>query len=131
MARLDLAATMDALAASVVAAGIVDRSYGWPNPSVDPPAFVVGYPSAYTPGITMGRGSDRATFPGWLVLGRIDERTTRDVIGVYLNGTADIVDALHAADVNSCRVTGAEFGTWVPTVELTYLAIRFDVDVLA
>lgn len=133
MARLDLAAVMDALVASVVDAGILDRAYGWPLPEVSPPCVVAGYPTSYSPGVTMDRGHDRATFPIWLVLGRIDERTTRDVFGSYLNGTADIVDALNNADVDhewSCRVMAAEVQPWVPVPELTYLSIRFDVDVL-
>lgn len=134
MGRLDLAAVMDAFAASVVDAGVVERSYAWPNPSVSPPAFVVGYPSSFTPGVTFERGHDRATVPAWLVLGNIEERTTREVVADYFDAFPSIVDALNAADAGgefSCRVMLAEFGTWVPTPELTYLAIRFDVDVLS
>ena len=134
MSALDLIAVMDAIADTARAAGIADRVYEWPTLDVSPPAVIVGYPTSLNFDATMARGSDRATFPVWIVCGKSDARTTRDAVARYINpvGANDVKTALDGdlgGVVQSCRVVSM-------TVEATningvdYLAPRFDLDIL-
>lgn len=136
MASLDLVAVMDGIAAAAIEAELVlgSRVYEWPTLNVTPVCLVVGYPTALNYDATFGRGSDRATFPVWLIAGRVDARTTRDAIAQYIgpDGVTSVKTALDGdlgGVVQSCRVTAA-------TIEaaniggIDYQAVRFDLDIL-
>ena len=136
MSSLDLVAVMDAIADAAKEAELVlaDRVYPWPTLLVNPVCLVVGYPTALNYDATFGRGSDRATFPVWLIAGKVDARSTRDVIGQYIgpDGVTSVKTALDGdlgGVVQSCRVTAA-------TIEaanisgVDYQAVRFDLDIL-
>lgn len=136
MASLDLVAVMDGIADTARAAGLVlaDRVYEWPTLTVNPPCLVVGYPTELRYDETYQRGSDRATFPVWVICGKVDARTTRDAIAVYIgpDGAASVKTALDGdlgGACQSCRVVSA-------TIEaaniggIDYQAVRFDLDIL-
>ena len=138
MGALDLVAVMDGIANTLGASdlGFADRVFEWPTLSVNPPCAVVGYPTALTFDATYARGSDRATFPVWVILGRIDARSTRDQVGLYLGfgagGAESVKDALDgdlAGSCQSCRVTAATIEA-VNISGVDYQSIRFDLDVL-
>lgn len=125
---------MDAVAARALTAGIVKRAYGWPNLAVEPPCLIVGYPTVLNYDATMARGSDRATFPVWIVCGKIDARTTRDAVAEFISpagalGVKTALDGNLGGAVQSCRVMSM-------TMEVTniggvdYQAPRFDLDIL-
>jgi hypothetical protein len=131
-----MGAVMDAIAATAKAAGLVsaDRAYAWPTLTVNPPCLVVGYPTAINYDATYARGFDRATFPFWIICGRIDARTTRDQIATYIgpDGAASVKTAMDGplgGAVQSARVMSATIeATTISGVD--YQAVRFDLDVL-
>lgn len=132
MAALDLAAVMQGLADAVAEGelpGLGERTYGWPQSNISPPAFVVGYPDAMNMDATMARGSDRGVFPCWAVFGAVDLRTTRDVAAPFLTQIKDLIDGRREGCWQSARVgTIAVESTTI--AEIDYLTARFDVDVL-
>ena len=83
---IDLAAVMDALASGATSAAGLERGYGWPVDTVSPPAVVVGYPEEFEYDQTFGNTTDRATFPVWVVVGRVSTRAARDAIGSFVPG---------------------------------------------
>lgn len=132
MAQINMGATMQAIADRAVAAGIVTRAYGWPNEQASPPCLVVGYPDGDIEyDSTFRRGSDKATFPAWIVVGKAVERTTRDVLSAYIAGATGIKDALDGnlgGVVQTARVTDCQIEP-VVIAGVEYLAARFDVEV--
>lgn len=131
-----MVSVMDGIAARAKAAGLVldDRVYAWPTLTVNPPCLVVGYPTEITYDATMGRGSDRATFPVWVIAGKVDARTTRDVIATYIgpDGSASVKSALDGTlggACQSCRVTAATIEA-INVSGVDYQSVRFDLDVL-
>lgn len=63
------------------------RVFRWPTGAVTPPAAVVAYPETYTYDRTMRRGTDQIVLPIWVTAGSISERSTRDLLGAYLDGS--------------------------------------------
>lgn len=111
MGGIDLAATMDALAAKMgTITGL--RSFGWPNAAGPPPFAAVRYPDQIDYDLTFHRGADQATFECVLVLGKPDERTTRDELTKYVSsaGALEVKAAIEADPtlggvIQTCRVT--------------------------
>lgn len=133
MGVFELAGVMDAIADAARAAGVVDKVYEWPASTLTPPCLVVGYPTSVTFDYTMARGHDRATFPVWIICGRQDERTARDVLSGYVSdGGARVKTALDGTlggEVTSARVQSVGFETMtIGGVE--YISAAFDLDVL-
>lgn len=129
MGKVDLATTMDAIAAALVTGGTVTKAYGWPHPTVQKQQAVVGYPTEGTLGFTFQRGGDRVTLPVWVICGLPGEESTRDYLSTLLGASDDVKTVIEAAlssvEVNEPRIevyeaTGGE-----------YMAVRFDCDVLA
>lgn len=137
MAEFDLVRIMDGIAAVARDSmlGFGDRVYDWPTLTVNPPCLVVGYPTSLTFDATYGRGADRATFPVWVVLGRVDARSTRDVLGDYLGPVDNVTSVKSVLDgdldgsCQSARVTAATVEA-VNISGVDYQSIRFDLDVL-
>lgn len=137
MTDMDLVTVMDGIAATVkaaeipVLAGTLDRCYGWPAPpgAMVPPALSVAYPDELPFDATMRRGADRATFGAWLVLGNVEERSTRDLLSPVVTA---IRDALNGTGHDWCRTARVQRVaiTAAPQDGLLYLNARFDVDVL-
>ncbi len=91
---IDLGASMDAIAAKVPV-DLTGRVYAWPMEEVTPLCAIVGYPDdPINFDETFGRGSDRATFPLFVLVGKPTERTARDVLSAVLTGATGIKDAI-------------------------------------
>jgi hypothetical protein len=123
---------MDAVATRLdTIAGL--RVFEWPQGSVTPPAAVVSYPETYTYDETYGRGMDRMTLPVIVVVGRPTDRSTRDRLGGYVNGTgaASVKSVLQSGTYtafHTVRVVGVEFD--VVTIGGTdYMGALFSLDI--
>jgi hypothetical protein len=130
MAALDLKTVMDALAtACPTSAGT--RKFGYPVGAVEPPAVIVGYPTTCEFDATFGRGSDRAVFPIWYVVGRVMEKASRDKLSAVITDMAAIsssIGGVHAPSIQTARVTDCTPESVIIGAE-TYIAARFDVEV--
>lgn len=130
---INLNTAMDAIGAAL--AGITGvRVYDYLAENVAVPAAVVGLPMPLTYDHTKGRGTDRATFPVYLVVGRVSDRAARDALAVYCDGTAAATVAVKAAvdAVAECRVIDVDFSNPVMTIGgAEYLAATFHVDYVA
>lgn len=85
---MNLADVMDAVAERLsVIDGLAGRVFAYPPAAVTPPAAVVSYPDEYTFDATYGRGMDRMTLPVALVVGRPTDRSTRDRLAGYCDGS--------------------------------------------
>jgi hypothetical protein len=129
---VDLAAVMQAVSDRLdTIAGL--RCFAYPPGSITPPAAVVSYPDTYDFDETYGRGMDRLKLPVVVVVGRPTDRTTRDKLAAYVNGTgASSVKAVLESGTYTAfdvvRVTGVDFD--VVTIAATdYLAALFDLDI--
>lgn len=124
---------MDAIAESARGT-IAERAYEWPTLNFVPPCVVVGYPVDNGLNATYRRGSSRATFPVWVVCGRADERSAREVLGGYIAGEeGGIVRQTFDGDlggaVQTCLVTTFVVEA-VASAGVDYIAARFDLDIL-
>lgn len=134
MGKIDLDATMDAIAASINAAYPNQRTYAWPSENVEVPCVVVGYP---LPGtlvfdMTFRDGSDEATFPVWFITGLVNDRAARTLISDVLRGATGIKEALDGnlgGVVQTCRVADADVDR-VLIGAVQYIAVRFDLEVV-
>lgn len=83
---MNLADVMDAVASQLdTIPGL--RAFGYPNVEPRPPTAVVSFPLDYEYDMAYGRGADRMTLPVIVIVGRADERTARDLLSVYLDGS--------------------------------------------
>lgn len=128
-----LSTVMDELAAEL---DTIDglRVYAYPADNIPAPAAVVGYPESLTFDTTMGRGVDSAVFPIFVLVGRVTDRNSRDLLGAYCDGTGarSIKAVLQAGKpwvaMSSVRVASVEF-TVVTVAGLDYLTAVFTVNV--
>ena len=98
--------------------------------SAQPPFAFVDYPETVDYDTTKQRGKDTAVFPIFVAVGNMSDRSARDELAAYLNGTGtkSIKAAVDLA--GSRRVTSADVA--VMTVSgIDFLAARFDVEVVA
>lgn len=134
MSEIDLAGTMDALAAKIRASsvGSHDRVYAWPTKGIAAPCWVVGYPSELTFDMTFQRGSDTATFPIWYIAGTLDQESSRTALSGVIAGAVGVKNAIDGdlvatggeARVTNCTIEPVNVGSG----EL--LAARFDTEVM-
>lgn len=110
------------------------RVHAFPATSVVSPAAVVLYPRAYTFDETYGRGADRLTLPLAVLVGRVTERTTRDILSAYLDGSGPssikrVVESGLYTAFDDVRVTGVEID--VMTMAGTdYWGAVFELDIM-
>jgi hypothetical protein len=109
------------------------RCFGYPPGTVSPPAAIVSYPDHLTFDETYGRGMDRLTLPVVVVVGRPTDRSTRDRLTAYCDGsgTSSVKAVLESGTYTAfdvIRVTGIEFDT-VSIAAVDYLAAIFDLDI--
>lgn len=109
------------------------RCFPFPADNVAAPASIVGYPTEVTYDVTMGRGVDSFVIPVFLLVARITDRTARDALGAYLDGSgAKSVKAVLQAGTysNGTKVRVASADIQVVTVaDIDYLAAVFSVNV--
>lgn len=91
---IQLGSIMDAIAAKVPDTA-TSRVYAWPVETIQPPCAVVAYPEEPIQfDATFTRGSDRATFPLFFLVGKATERTARDRLSEIVTGATGIKDAM-------------------------------------
>jgi hypothetical protein len=129
---MNLAAVMDDLAAAL--ATIPDlRVFPYWADRVTPPAAVVAWPDPMTFDSTMRRGSDAATFPVLVMVGKVDARSARDQLAKYVDGTGEYsvkaaVESHTATAYDVATVATAEFGV-ISVAATEYLAATFHIDI--
>jgi len=131
MGAINLASVMDAIANTITEAGVTDRAYAWPVESVSPPCVVVGYPKELDFDVTFTRGSDRALFPVYVIVGKVSDRSARDVLSNVITGATGIKDALDGdlgGEVSTARVQDCQIED-VNVAGVAYLAAVFTLEV--
>lgn len=99
---------------------------------ISPPAAIVGWPDPITYDATLGRGSDTLMLPVFVLVGTIDQRTSRNLLATYLDGSGiksvkaaidnHTFTACHFARVSSARVEA------MSVAGVDYLGAVFDVE---
>ncbi len=129
---MDLAAVMDQTGDRLdTIAGL--RVFRYPTPTLTPPAAIVSYPETITFDETYGRGMDRMVLPLVVVVGRPTERTTRDRLALYCNGSGAssikaVLESGAYSEFHTLRVTGIDFDV-VAIGGVDYMAALFDLDI--
>jgi len=136
---VDLAGIMDALAGVALTGLPVTSKYAWPQESVLPPAWIIGYDNIAFD-LTFGRGADTVTIPCYYVVGSVTTKAARDKLSVVIGGANAVKEAIEAVDaLNGRGATPVADSTWVKTCTpdtvtigaVPMLAARFDVEVVA
>lgn len=129
---MNLADVMDQIAAR---ADTIDglRVDGRPVPKVSPPAAYVAYPTDYTFDATYGRGSDEMTLSLLVVVGRPNDRSTRDALAAYCDGDGprSIKQVLESGTYTACdavAVRTVDFDA-ISIAGVDYMAALFTLDI--
>lgn len=133
---IDLGATMDALATAMRTVPGVLRVHAWPVEDGVPGDAFVGYPrDPGEMGITFTRGADHAVFPVVVICGLLWDRATRDRASLLVrNAGADVMAAVDGdlgGTVQSADCRSFSIEPYKGRDTLDYLAVRFDVDIIA
>lgn len=129
---MNLADVMDEIAARLNTISTL-RVFPYPADAVTDPAAIVLYPDEITFDETYGRGMDRISLPVLVVLGKPHDRSTRDRVVRYCNGSgADSVKAALETGTTTAfdtiRVESIEFG--IRTIGGTdYAGAEFTLDI--
>jgi len=83
---MDLGLVMDEVAGRLATISGL-RVFAYPPPTLAPPAAIVSYPESLTFDATYGRGMDRMRLPVVAVVGKPSDRSTRDHLAAYCNGS--------------------------------------------
>lgn len=129
-----LAGVMDEIGAALA---VIDglRVFPYSADRITPPAGIVGWPDSIDYDMTFGRGSDSMVLPVWVVVGKVDARSTRDTLAAYLDGSgpSSVKAAIDGGTYTACdsvTVTGAPHGVEsVSIAGIDYLAAVFNVEV--
>lgn len=130
---MNLADVMDEVgAAAETITGLRVAPY-WAD-RVTPPAAVIAWPDRYDYDATFGRGADRLTLPLIVLVGRVDQRTARDALAAYADGSGarSIKAAVEAGTYTACdsvRVQDCEFSV-ITVAAVEYLAGTFALDII-
>lgn len=112
------------------------RVFGYPPPSVTPPAGIVSYPEAVAFDATYGRGMDRiADWPLMVVVGRATDRAAREGVYEYASGTGDnsvkaVIEGGTYTSLADVRVSHVEFDV-VSIGAVPYIAAIFHLEIAA
>lgn len=111
---MNLADVMDEVAARL---DTIDglRCFAQPPGKITPPGAFVDYPENIAFDATYGRGSDRMTLPVALLVGKVVDRSARDQLGAYADGSG----------AKSIK-TVLESGTYTAFDEVTVQRVDFD-----
>jgi hypothetical protein len=109
------------------------RCFSYPPGTITPPAAIVSYPESITFDETYGRGMDRLSLPVVVVVGRPTDRSTRDHLGAYCDGTgaASIKAVLESGTYeafDTVRVEGVDLDV-VSIGGQDYMAALFTLDI--
>lgn len=130
---MDIPAAIEEMATAL---GAIDglRVYAyWPD-TVTPPTAVVPLPDAVEYDETYGRGSDSATVPVMVLIGKVADRLVPAALGPYLSGSGDqsvkaaleggTYTELHVLRVARAEVTAITWGA------VDYLGAMFTVEII-
>ena len=126
-----MAATMDAITTTLAAGGRKEAMYPFPAEAIEPPAWIVGFPRQIEYDSTFRRGSDRAEFPIWYVVSRVDPKAARDAISAIIAGASSIkaiLDGDLGGAVQAARVTNCQ-PVYIDIAGVPYAAGEFTVEV--
>lgn len=133
---MNLAYVMDevALQLRVIPSLVGDRTHAQPPGKISSPAAIVSYPDTYTYDATYGRGTDTMTLPVLVAVARPVDRSTRDVMGKYVDGSGAssvkaVLEARKWVFCDEVRVTGVEFDTRA-VGGVDFLMAVFSVDII-
>lgn len=130
---LDLAAVMDAMGTALATIPGL-RVFDYPSDTVNPPQAIVSLPSDVEYDVVAGRGADRAVIPVMILVGKVSDRTARDLMAQYISGVGiNSVKAALDGDLGgaaqSVRVTLAMPPDVVTVGAVEYLGTSFEVEV--
>jgi len=129
---MNLGAVMDDLGAALdTIPGL--RVFPYWADKVTPPAAVVTWPDPLTYDTAMVRGADTAELPVYVVVGKVDARSTRDRLAQYADGSGThsvkaAVESYAATAYDIARVNRVEFGG-ISIGGTEYLAATFYIDI--
>lgn len=114
---------------------LAGRVYAWPPGTITPPAAFVAYPGPGTYDLSYGRGVDRTEGSCLVLLGRPTERSTRDLLTLYADGSgAGSVKTVVDGDGTYASCDSVTVTAWdvdVVTVgSMDYLAVVFTLDIV-
>lgn len=129
---MNIAAVMEDLAAALATIEGLRVFPFWAE-RIEPPAAVVAWPDPYDFDTTMGRGSDTATFPVVVLVGKVDARSAALELGAYCDGSGDrslkeVVEAAEAESYDVATVESVEFAV-ISVGGVEYLAATFSITV--
>lgn len=110
------------------------RVFGYPPPTLTPPAGVVSYPESIDYDQTYGRGVDRMrALPVLLVVGKATDRSAREKVAGWAagSGAGSVKAVLEEHEWESCdelSVTACTFDV-VTIAGIDYLAAMFSLDI--
>lgn len=100
---------------------------------ITPPAAVIGWPETIVFDKTFGRGSDALELPVYVLVGKVDARSSQTQLAAYLDGagSASVKAALDGGTYTACdSVTVTQARVEVMTVAaVDYLAAIFTVSI--
>jgi len=130
---MNIATVMDELGTAL---STVDglRVFPYSADKVTPPAAIVGWPDPITYDATMARGADQLDMLLFVLVGRLDARTSRDRLAVYLDGAgaSSIKAAVEAGTYtafDSVRVQEARVEA-MTVAGVEYLGAIFQLDLI-
>jgi hypothetical protein len=110
------------------------RCFAYPPDSITPPAAIVSYPEDLLFDATYDRGADTVLLPVIVAVGKVHDRSTRDLVAAYCDGSGAssikaVIEAGTYTAFESVRVASVEFD--VVRIGVTdYLAALFDLDII-
>lgn len=133
---MNLIDVMDEIAEKLRSApSLAGRTYAYPESKITPPAAIVTYPTDGTFDATYGRGVDTMTGVVVVMVGRPNERTARDRLAGYINGSGpeSVKQLLDGEEDDYASCDGVRVADW-ETGEYTmsgvdYLAVIFRLDI--
>ena len=102
--------------------------------AVQPPAAVISWPEEIEFDKTFRRGADAFVIPIIILVGKVDSRTARDVLSVYLDGSGDfsikaILENYTYSSCDSIQVKSVRIAP-MTVASIEYLAGEFQVHVI-
>lgn len=132
---IDVNAVMDAIGTALASVPNL-RVRDYPSESANPPEVIVSLPTALEYDVVMGRGADRAVIPVMILVGKVSDRTARDLMGRYLSGTGSYsiktaLDGVLGGAAQTVRVTVSMPPDVVIIGAVEYLGASLEVEVYA
>lgn len=121
--------TVGQVMTALTATSSVTRKYSWPAENVQAPCVVAGYPELDLNVIFVG-GKIAATYPLWVLVGKVSERAARDALDAYIVSEpalfkgSTLGGVVDYANLDSMRVEE------VKVADVPYLALKLTISVM-